>query len=72
MYKRQADGSPEFSGLARPIVRADLARMRALSAGAQDRPLTEVMAQDLITVSLRAQCLLMPDDEIPTAACLML
>jgi hypothetical protein len=66
-----ADGSPEFSGLARPIVRADLARMRALSAGAQDRPLTEAMAQDLIAVSLRAQCLLMPDDEIPTAACLM-
>ena len=65
-------GSSEFSGLTRGVVRADLARMRGLAAGAADQPLTAVQAQDVINVSLRAQCLLTPDDEVPTAACLML
>ena len=63
------DGSPEFSELARPIIRADLARLRGLSSAER---LTDEMARDVIDISLRAQCLLLPDDEVPTAACLML
>ena len=65
-------GSPEFSGLTTSIVRADLAHLRRLSAGAPDRPLTDAETRDVVAVSLRAQCILMPDDEAPTAACLML
>lgn len=67
-----ADGSPELTALAAPVVRADLARMRRLGAGAPDEPLTEDAARDVIAVSLRLQCLLTPDDELPTAACLLL
>ncbi len=65
-----SDGSPEFSGIAKRVVRADLARMQVL--GTQTGPLTDEQARDVINVSLRAQCLLVPDDELPTAACLML
>jgi len=67
-----ADGSGEFSGLATRVIRADLARMRRLGGGSPDVPIADEAAQDVIAVSLRAQCLLTPDDEVPTAACLML
>ena len=67
-----ADGCAEFSGLATRVIRADLARMRRLGGGSPDVPLAADAAQDVIAVSLRAQCLLTPDDEVPTAACLML
>jgi len=65
-------GSAELAGLATSVVRADLARLRRLVAAAHGRPLTEDEARDVIAVSLRVQCLLTPDDEVPTAACLML
>jgi hypothetical protein len=67
-----ANGSSEFSGLASSVIRADLARMRRLGNGAPELVLTDEEARDVIGVSLRAQCLLTPDDEVPTAACLML
>ena len=65
-------GSPEFDGMPRPVVRDDLARMRRLSAGDSTAALAEEDARAVIRVSLRAQCLLAPDDEAPTATCLML
>ena len=67
-----AGGSPELTGMAKPIVRDDLARMRRLSAGDRQAPLSEADARAVIAVSLRMQCLLTPDDEAPTATCLML
>lgn len=66
------DGSPELGPLAAPVIRADLARMRRLGAGAPGDPLAEDAAREVIAVSLRLQCLLTPDDELPTAACLLL
>jgi len=63
------DGTPEFAGLAAPVVARDLARVTALASGG---PLDEAAARAVITASLRAQCLLTPDDELPTAACLAL
>ena len=62
-------GTPEFAGLAAPVVANDLARVAALAA--RDI-LDEAAARTVITASLRAQCLLTPDDELPTAACLAL
>ncbi|MDC0721248.1 M28 family metallopeptidase [Nannocystis bainbridge] len=63
-------GTDEFTGLARPRLLADLARARAL-AGAGREP-GEAEARELIAISLRAQCLLTVDHEVPTAACLLL
>ena len=65
-------GSPEFNSLAAPVVRADLATLRRLAAAAPETALAEADARAVIAVSLRAQCLLAPDDEAPTATCLML
>lgn len=65
-------GTGEFSGLASSVIRADLARLRRLGAGAPAQPLAEEAAREVINISLRAQCLLTPDDEVPTAACLLL
>ncbi len=67
-----AQGSEEFSGLATSVLRADLARLRRLGEGAPELPLGDEAARDVVSVSLRAQCLLTPDDEVPTAACLLL
>jgi hypothetical protein len=72
MLAAGARGSAELRGLASEVVRADLARMRALSAVAPETPLDEAAAREVIAASLRAQCLLVPDDEVPTAACLVL
>lgn len=63
-------GTDEFSGLTRARVQADLARARALAQAG--RPPSEAEARELIQISLRAQCLLAPDAEMPTAACLLL
>ncbi|MCY1054745.1 M20/M25/M40 family metallo-hydrolase [Nannocystis sp. SCPEA4] len=63
-------GSAEFGGLARGRAEADLARARALAA--TNRPPTADEARELVRISLRAQCLLAPDHEMPTAACLLL
>jgi len=65
-----ARGSDEFAGLARPRAEADLARARALAAAG--RQPSEDEARELVRISLRAQCLLAPDHEMPTAACLLL
>jgi len=66
-------GSPEFAGMPTPVIRDDLARLRRLSTGAPTTTaLAEADARAVITISLRAQCLLAPDDEAPTATCLML
>ncbi len=65
-------GSPELTGMPTPVIRDDLARMRRLSAGPPETPLTDADARAVIAASLRAQCLLAPDDEAPTATCLML
>jgi hypothetical protein len=58
--------APELAP-ARPRLAADLARSRAL-AGAPGA-LSEADAAALIAASLRVQCLLLPDDEVPPAAC---
>jgi hypothetical protein len=65
-------GSREFNELARPVIRADLATLRRLSGGPPETALAEADAKTVIAASLRAQCLLAPDDEAPTATCLML
>lgn len=66
-------GTPEFDDLAAPVVRAELAQLRRIAAaGAADAPLSAADARIVITSSLRAQCLLAPNDEAPTATCLML
>lgn len=65
-------GSREFNELARPVIRADLATLRRLSGGPPETALAEADARTVIAASLRAQCLLAPDDEAPTATCLML
>jgi hypothetical protein len=65
-----ARGTDEFSGLARGRVQADLARARALARAG--RPPDEAETRELVRISLRAQCLLAPDAEMPTPACLLL
>lgn len=65
-----APGTPEFAGPARARLAADLARLRELAGGAG--PLAEADARAVIAASLRAQCLLTPDDELPALACLSL
>jgi hypothetical protein len=65
-------GSPEFTDLAAPVIRSDLATLRRLSSVAPEAALSPEDARTVIAVSLRAQCLLAPDDEAPTATCLML
>lgn len=67
-----ATGSPELTSMAAPVVRADLATLRRLASAPPETALTEVDARTVIAVSLRLQCLLAPDDEAPTATCLML
>jgi hypothetical protein len=54
------------------VIRADLATLRRLSGGPPETALAEADAKTVIAASLRAQCLLAPDDEAPTATCLML
>ncbi|MBK7824224.1 M28 family peptidase [Nannocystis sp.] len=65
-------GSSEFNAMAAPVIRADLATLRRLASVGPETPLAPTDAQTVIAVSLRAQCLLAPDDEAPTATCLML
>lgn len=52
-----------------PRLSADLERARSLAAA--DAPLTAADARALIEISLRLQCLLAHDDELPPAACLI-
>lgn len=59
-------GAAELAG-ARERLEADLARARALAG--KPGPLAEADATALIVASLRLQCLLAPDDEIPPSAC---
>ncbi len=61
-------GTAEFTGLAAPAIARDQAALAPLTAIAG--PLSDAAAGTVITASLRAQCLLTPDDEAPTAACL--
>ncbi len=65
-------GSSEFNAMAAPVIRADLATLRRLASVGPETPLAPTDAQTVIAVSLRAQCLFAPDDEAPTATCLML
>lgn len=65
-----ARGTDEFTGLARARLQADLARARALAASAREP--SEAEAREIVQISLRAQCLLAVDSEMPTAACLLL
>jgi hypothetical protein len=66
------DGSPERPGVAASAVAGDRARLQPLAAGDRATPLAADAARLVIAASLRAQCLLTPDDELPTAACLAL
>ncbi|MCY0986672.1 M20/M25/M40 family metallo-hydrolase [Nannocystis sp. ILAH1] len=65
-----ARGTDEFTGLARARLQADLARARALAAIGREP--NESEAREIVQISLRAQCLLAVDSEMPTAACLLL
>jgi Zn-dependent M28 family amino/carboxypeptidase len=62
-------GEPGAAELApaRPKLAADLDRARSLAR--LSVPLTPADAAALITASLRVQCLLAPDDEVPPVAC---
>lgn len=63
-------GTGEFSGLVRARVQADLARARALAGAGREPSAAE--AREIVQISLRTQCLLVDDREMPTAACLLL
>lgn len=67
-----ATGSPEITAMAAPVIRADLATLRRLASVPPGTALAEPEARTVIAVSLRLQCLLAPDDEAPTATCLMM
>lgn len=62
-------GDPGAAELApaRAQLEADLARARALAATTGPLPAADAAA--LVLASLRVQCLLVPDDELPPAAC---
>src|SRR5690606_36592549 len=64
--------APELAaqpGQAYPRLGADLERARSLAAA--NGPLAAADARALIEISLRLQCLLARDDELPPAACLL-
>ncbi|PCC69360.1 Peptidase family M28 [Nannocystis exedens] len=63
-------GTDEFAGLARARLQADLARARALASAGHEP--SEAEAREIVQISLRAQCLLAVDSEMPPAACLLL
>ncbi|WP_434419498.1 M28 family metallopeptidase [Nannocystis pusilla] len=65
-----ARGTDEFTGLARARLQADLGRARALASAGREP--SESEAREIVQISLRAQCLLAVDSEMPTAACLLL
>lgn len=59
-------GSTELAAV-RPRLELDLARARGLASAAGLLP--EADAAALIAISLRVQCLLLSDDEVPAASC---
>ena len=63
-------GTAEFGGIAAAAVTRDKARLTPLATGTDALP--DDAARVVIHASLRAQCLLTPDDELPAAACLAL
>lgn len=65
-------GTPELSGSAEAAITADTSHLVRLATGDPATALAENDARTVIAASLRVQCLLTPDDELPAQACLAL